>query len=254
MREQMMDMYFRNYSLIPLKDNSKKPAIPWEPYIHRVPTYDEYNKWAKAGLFKTGYGVVTGSVSGISVLDVDFKHGGMESLAEKDIHIEDIITWTVDTPNGRHYYFEYDKRAKQGANRLGAGVDIRNDGGFVVGPGSTVEGNVYSWAHEFDPKNCSLAKAPSWLLQGPGNRIEKHLTDFSTRIRNGERNNKLASLGGTIIKTLSIKKVPFDLAKSCTYATLQYVNEHHMDSPLDDGEVQSIVKSVSRYYQKEEDV
>lgn len=248
LREQMVWAYKCGFSIIPLKENSKKPAVSWEPYISRVPTNDEYRRWDDAGLFKTGYGIVTGSISGISVLDVDFKNDGMESLAEKDINIIDIITWTVDSPNGRHYYFEYDRRARQGTNRLGEGIDIRNDGGFVVGPGSTVEGREYKWAHEFEPENCEIAKAPVWLLQAPGNRIEKTLTDFSTVIKNGERNNKLASLGGYIIKDLSTKRVPFDLAVTCVRGTLREVNALHMDTPLEDSEVDSIVRSVSRYY------
>lgn len=251
MREQMMEMYFKNYSLIPLKRNSKKPAVSWEPYISRVPTYDEYKEWADAGLFATGYGIVTGRISGISVLDVDFKSGGMESLAEKDIHIEDIFTWTVDTPNGRHYYFQYDKAARQGVDRIGAGIDIRNDGGFVVGPGSQVgEGKIYKWAHEFGPQDVELAPAPKWLLEAPGNRIDKPLTDFSTIVKSGERNNMLASLGGYIVKDLSRKRVPFDVAITCVRGTLREVNAIHMETPLEDKEVDSIVRSVSRYYEE----
>jgi putative DNA primase/helicase len=240
MRDGMMWAYFNGYSLFPLKHDSKRPAVDWGEYIHRVPTYEEYKRWADAGLFSTGYGIVTGAISGVSVLDVDIPEGGLNSLGEKDINILDILTWKVNTPNGLHFYFSYNKGAKQGVARLGKGVDIRNDGGFVVGPGSTVQGKKYDWAAEFGPEEVDLSNVPGWLLQGEGRRIDKTLSEFSEPIRNGERNSKLSSLAGALFA----KQMPEGVVKG----VLEYINLNYTDTPIDDKELGSILASIRRYH------
>lgn len=238
MREEMVWAYQNGFSLIPLKEDSKKPAVSWANYIHRKPTREEYAQWAELGLFKTGYGIVTGSVSGISVVDVDFKHGGMDSLAEHDIDILSVFTWMVDTPNGRHYYFKYDKAARQGADRFGVGVDIRNDGGFVVGPGSTVEGKPYKWAFEHSPQEVELQALPNVFKQAPGNRVDREIVSFNEPIREGGRNTKLASLCGTLLA----KEFPLGVVRG----VMEYVNSNYVEPPVDDDELETIMRHVKK--------
>lgn len=241
MRDDMMQMYFKGYSLIPLQYNSKKPHINWRPYIDRVPSYDEYKRWADAGLFATGYGIVTGKVSGISVLDVDIKSGGLDSLAEHDVSILDEYTWVVDTPNGRHYYYQYDARAKQGQARFGKGVDIRNDGGFVVGPGSRVGDQEYKWAYEMNPTHLEKpSPAPEWLLQATGNRVDKELVTFEDIIRDGQRNKMLSSLAGKLYAAR--------LPSGVVYGAMEYINRNYTETPVEEDELQYIWKSIGRYH------
>jgi len=109
-------------------------------------------------------GLPTGVVNGITVLDVDPRHGGHIAIQVFDL---------PDTPyvktagGGYHYYFKYDKRVKTGANVIGAGLDIRNDGGYVITPPS----KGYYWCDEDLP----LAEAPEWLLT---NKFEQETKKF----------------------------------------------------------------------------
>jgi len=112
-------------------------------------------------------GVATGEQSGIFVVDVDPKSGGFEGLAKLE---EDIgsslrgITYTVTTGSGGlHIYFKYpDNQEIRNTTNLKnyGGIDIRGQGGFVVGAGSTHEnGNTYSVKHQLD-----IIAAPKALL------------------------------------------------------------------------------------------
>jgi hypothetical protein len=231
--------YLKGYALIPLKDNEKIPATWWKPYIDRKPTDEEYKKWKEQGLFSTGYGIVTGKVSGISVLDIDMPKG-MDNLAKHDLNVLDLYTWQVDTPNGRHYYFKYDELAKQGQAVFGDGVDIRNDGGFVVGPGSMVDSNFYLWAFDYGPNDVILSLMPEWMKKGSGNRVDKDLVTFEGIIRNGERNKKLASLAGTLFN----KEFPSGVVRG----VLEYINQNYTDTPVDKVELDNIVRSIARYH------
>ena len=53
------------FSVIPLREGSKRPAVAWREYQTRRPSEDELADWFGSGRF-TNYGVVTGAVSGCS--------------------------------------------------------------------------------------------------------------------------------------------------------------------------------------------
>jgi hypothetical protein len=72
------------------------------------------------------------------------------------------LTLTAATGEGIHFYFGWpeDIEVRNTASRLGAGIDTRGEGGYVVLPPSThPSGATYRWANELEP-----AHAPQWLL------------------------------------------------------------------------------------------
>jgi hypothetical protein len=86
-------------------------------------------------------------VMGYSVLDVDNKHNGNESLAkllyESDIEMNNVISVTCS--NGQHIYAS-NTSLKNTAGFIGHGLDIRSEGVFIVAPGSLHKtGTVYEW-------------------------------------------------------------------------------------------------------------
>ena len=124
--------------MIPVNGATKKPTIPsWTEYQTRHATEDEVRAWDKAGLLK-GIAIVTGKISGITVVDVDTEEADREfQEACGDTLLE---TPTVKTPNGgKHYYFKYDPQLKTKAGYR-PNIDIRNDGGYVIAP-PTMNGN-----------------------------------------------------------------------------------------------------------------
>lgn len=123
-----------------------------------------------------GYGVETGQVSGLFVLDVDTtkntKTGedGWDSLQKIALeHGSDTLkTFTVRTGSGGfHFYFRTptDGRIIRNSTRkLAWGLDIKGEGGFVVGPNSPHRsGNAYSIAND-----SPIAPAPKWLADWSG--------------------------------------------------------------------------------------
>jgi putative DNA primase/helicase len=113
-------------------------------------------------------GIATGRGSQLVVLDVDFRADGDASLAALiDQHGPLPETACIHTGGGGlHYYFLHPGGAiRNSASKLGAGLDIRGDGGYVVAPPSVhVSGAKYAWALA-----CRPAPLPGWMQQ----RIER---------------------------------------------------------------------------------
>lgn len=151
------------------KDNDagKHPVEPgWQRSATASPSKISaiWSKYPHANL-----GVRTGS--GLMVLDVDPRNGGEDSfyaLQERYGALPDTLT-VATGGGGWHYYFRYthdtvvscDNRGK-----LGAGIDIKGSGGFVVGPGSRhASGGRYEFEAATDLDNIVIADAPAWLLE-----------------------------------------------------------------------------------------
>lgn len=107
-------------------------------------------------------GIPTGKAIGAWVLDVDPKSGGYETLAALEAD-NDILpdTRTARTPSGgRHYYFAHHEGVRN-RGAMGAGLDVRGEGGFVISPGSVMaDGRTYTWDNDND-----ILPAPEWLLE-----------------------------------------------------------------------------------------
>lgn len=144
-------MIERGYKIFPLRhgDNltvreQKEPAVKWQDDV--TFSVDE----------EQNYGINTGK-SGLVVIDIDGEKG-IESferiLGEKNWP----DTFTVQTPRGGyHLYFRGDGY-KNSASHVGRNIDVRGDGGYVVGPGSVVGGKTYEIVTASEP-----SEVPDWL-------------------------------------------------------------------------------------------
>lgn len=117
-----------------------------------------WRRWPAASV-----GVRAGAVSSLVVLDIDRQSGGFESLIDlQRRHGALPPTLTVVTGGGgRHYWFAHPGgTVRNSAGRLGAGIDIRADGGYVIAPPSLhTSGASYRWA-----LRRPLAPLPGWIL------------------------------------------------------------------------------------------
>jgi hypothetical protein len=108
-------------------------------------------------------GVRTGAVSGVVVLDVDVDKGGLATLHDlQRRHATLPPSPAVRTGGGgRHYWFAHPAHSvRNSAGRLGPGLDVRGDGGYVIAPPSRhATGGRYLWASEMP-----LRPAPDWLV------------------------------------------------------------------------------------------
>ncbi|WPE18696.1 phage/plasmid primase, P4 family [Candidatus Thioglobus autotrophicus] len=111
-------------------------------------------------------GLPTGKVNNLVVIDVDVKNNasGMNSLKQLQDEHGQFDTKMVHTPSGGlHYYFSYPNGVDVIKNRVNMkpGIDIRADDGYVVAPGSCIDGNYY----KFKDKNKEIAKLPKSFLE-----------------------------------------------------------------------------------------
>lgn len=117
-----------------------------------------------------GIGIVTGATSGLWVLDVDIADGKpgdrtLEYLTDDHGPLPD--TYEVITGSGgRHLYFAWPTDGQivtnSASGRLGPGLDVRGEGGFVVAPPS-----LHANGNRYEPEASApdhLAAAPGWLL------------------------------------------------------------------------------------------
>lgn len=113
------------------------------------------------------YGIPCGLVNKIVVVDMDLykvKEGESEFIKVfgKD-YVKLFNTLTIKTGSGgEHLYFKWDKDIKQ-TTCAKHQIDIRNNGGYVIAPGSSINGKVYSIMNDTTIKVCP-DDLKSWLL------------------------------------------------------------------------------------------
>ena len=130
-----------------------------------------WKKWPTANI-----GIVTGKPSGIVVLDFDPRHGGRETLDQLSQQCPEMLkTFRVKTGGkGWHFYFQLPESGAGNAVGVMPGMDVRGDGGGIIGPGSFhVSGGVYEIQ-----KNAQILPLPEMLLQLISKRTqERHRRD-----------------------------------------------------------------------------
>lgn len=93
-------------------------------------------------------GILTGSETGIFVIDIDPRHGGDESLAELETRIGPMPAAAVAVTGGggRHFVFQIPQgvEIKNSAGQIAPGVDVRGNGGLIVVEPSRTKG-AYKW-------------------------------------------------------------------------------------------------------------
>jgi hypothetical protein len=132
----------KKYSVIPIRENDKRPLVQWEQYQKELPSIEQvtewFTKWPNANI-----AIITGEISGITVVDIDTKEG-MENFNLVAPDTMEVPIVKTPSKHGVHYYFAYTPGIVNKA-RIIEGTDIRNDGGYVVAPPSTIDGKQYKW-------------------------------------------------------------------------------------------------------------
>ena len=208
------------WSVIPQRRN-KEPMVPWKKYQTELPTEKEVREWFVEWP-DANIALVTGKVSGVTVIDIDGPQG-MEIMDE--LLPESIKTPTVRTPKGgRHLHFQYDPRLVSRSRDL-VDIDTKNDGGLVTLPPSVGQnGNPYVWLDSFNITNLPLAQVPESYINAvsknqdsryPARRVE----DIDVAFTKGMRDETLFHISHTLVKggmqPENVEKVLIQLAGSC---------------------------------------
>ena len=134
-----LDWARRDFRVFPLHPNSKQPV--WAGWTESATTDPDRIKaiWAERPY---NIGCLT---NGLICIDVDCKDGKDGFISLLDLGI-DLDTLTVRTPsNGLHVYFEGQSVANS-SGKIGDGLDIRSYHGYVLAPGSIINGRRYELA------------------------------------------------------------------------------------------------------------
>jgi KaiC/GvpD/RAD55 family RecA-like ATPase len=240
----------RGWLLFPCKTRDKTPTLKWRDEATK--DSDRIREWWTKTP-EANIGIMCGKESGIVVLDVDRGHGGDESLMALIVEHGQLPTTpeSITGGGGRHIFFLHPGiEIPNSAGKLGLGLDIRGDGGYVVAPPSVhPSGKIYEWEASGKPSQIPLAFMPQWLIDlliektmAIGGNGHKPASEIPIKIERGARNQTLASLAG------SMRRRGMD-AESI-YAALQVENNKRCDPPLPDGEVRQIAESYDRYQPK----
>jgi hypothetical protein len=159
------------WRVFPLAAGSKIPAIKkGQGFKQATADHTTIAEWGRR-FPHANIGIATGEVSGITVIDIDPRNGGGETitkLAAQNL----LLPWAPEARtgnNGRHVFFAYDPRIRASKDRLGPGIDVKTDGGYVVAAPSIIRpseqgpGGPYSWMVK--PDGAPLPHLPAWLVE-----------------------------------------------------------------------------------------
>lgn len=123
----------------------------------------DWERWPDANV-----GIPTGAENGFWVVELDTPVGhavdGPASMRDLEaIHGPLPLTRMAMSPSGSiHYYWLWpaDANIKNSTSRIGPGIDVRAEGGMVVGPPSVRRDGEYRWLND-----APMVEAPKWLVE-----------------------------------------------------------------------------------------
>jgi len=239
--QKALQLSVGGYSIIPLKKDKKPIVKAWKDFQTTAATDEMIEQWWDT-YPKSNIGIITGAISGITVVDIDT---GGDTVVPLDTFPE---TYTVKTPSGGyHLYYKYDATIKQTANTYPQypHLDIRNDGGYVVGPGSdNGKGGKYEVVNNTPPIDFPVAlfKTARAKKGNVNNAIDTSTVVAKIKkvevLKEGEgRNHAMCSILGTLLKSAPASEY------SVVKTTFMAIGAAAVD-PLPVDEMESIWNSI----------
>ncbi|HEY8561270.1 MAG TPA: bifunctional DNA primase/polymerase [Pyrinomonadaceae bacterium] len=241
----------------------KHPRTPngfYDATIDENKIIDWWEKYPDANI-----GLLTGKESGIIVLDIDRNKDGEYSIRDlqdfyknafkSDLEFEPLPGTLISFTGagGRHLYFKYplEYPIKNSTSKIGNGLDIRANNGFVVAPPSSNISGKYVW----HGVNTQIGDAPAWLLyeimKDRDNESRQTLVespDFSQNQLNqnqkiiiGQRNDFLSRYAWGLVRSFPEEEV----LRRCLIK-----NDNAFEEPLRYNEVNKIVTYACKNYKK----
>lgn len=190
--EQAVNYLDRGFSIVPIalytnqKNKTKvikQPKKEWKSYqTERISKTVLMTQWGPllAGGPGSGVAIITGELSGLTVVDMDDKQAvDMVKAALPN----DFKTVTVRTGRGGyHLYFRFRPGLRNTAHLGNTGLDVRTDGGYVVAPPSQFPAEWNSGYQFVDGRSfdqVEVAAMPDKLFEMLRKLIDKHESGVS---------------------------------------------------------------------------
>lgn len=208
----------------------------------------EIERWF--GRAPVNIGIATGKTSGVIALDIDPRHDGDDSLAALEKHHGELPeTWRFLTGGGgEHILFRHPgKPVPNSAGKIGEGIDVRGDNGYIVAPPSMhVSGTRYAISVDHHPDDVALADPPPWLLnliidQKPSTKARSPaswVTSLHHGVNEGQRNDSIARISGHLLGRRIDPHICLELMLA--------FNNDRCHPPLSETEVMNTVASIAK--------
>lgn len=245
MKSHTRKLQEQGYAIFPVAPNQKYPMTS-NGFKDASNDQQTIERWWSA-CPEANIGLVTGPESGLLVIDVDVKPNadGLASLQELEEQFGELTTRKVVTPSGGyHLYFKHPGVPIKNHVGIKPGIDLRSGGGYVLAPGSSIDGNAYYVENDIDPQDmpCELVE---YLHRYVPASMQKASNDDNFTIKpefgitEGSRNHalfmKASSLRGTGISQDAAEDIILHMASGCT-------------PPLPTKEAMQIVQGVYNRY------
>jgi hypothetical protein len=189
------------------------------------------------------------------VVDIDPRSGGKDTFELLTMIHDFPDTLTSNTQSGGQHWFyllPHGVRVKGGTHKLGQGVDIKSQGGYVLLPGSTIEGRAYTWAND-NP----ISFAPQWLIdlcqlakpktEAAGKRLVEEddiaIELFTNWIRDHAPRAQFGNIDDTTYK-VATKGYDFGCSQDTVHELVLTWNETHCEPPGDIDRLAVVVDSA----------
>lgn len=199
-----------------------------------------FQKWPD-----TNIAVPTGAASGLLIIDIDPRNGGVESWQSLIAKYGSPPSTAEQKSGGGGRHIAFADPGIPTPKELASGIDVKSAGGYIiVAPSIHPSGGRYVWdGVDGATALLKLAPAPAWLIECFAKKKlqDSHGTSQAggKKWNPGERNNRLTSLAGKMRRG--------GMARESIEAALLEENRRRCNPPLEDAEVLKIAKSVAAY-------
>ena len=234
----------RGRPVFPCKPGNKKPLIKdWPNQATTDPrrVYAWWTRWPDANI-----GIPTGKRSGLLVLDVDLEGWGAGTLdaLEEELGELPATTTTRTGSGGLHYVYRYPAgvEIRNSAGKLGAGLDVRGEGGYIVAPPSRTKSTYKVLERrpqaDLPDRWIEALREPERAASGDVRQITAEISaDLDgPPIPEGERDDTLTRIAGKLHDgTRTLDQLADELLA---------INEARCQPPLPESQVLKIARSI----------
>ena len=203
-KDDIVKYYMLGLNVIKLGFKSKKPRGAWKIYQTERLNETILMGWLDDPKAHRNFGIVTGAISGVIVVDAD----SPEAVAWVEANLP-ITPMRTRTAKGIHNYYRHPGiHVPNGVKLAGMPLDVRGDGGQAVAPGSIhPDGSIYQQEGEWECVNDLPVFDSAWIASKDKTleeQIEKFIRKAAPSIEGNGGNNSLMSFTGKLIRRFRI--------------------------------------------------